>query len=201
MRFIPVLTGNAVFRADGATIGPVHPRAYGERTASGVFGHTQGGSSPCLRGTHDDEALPRNGTRFIPVLTGNAAFPKYAVFIPAVHPRAYGERYIDGKQVQFLTGSSPCLRGTPAIREMSIRFNRFIPVLTGNARNFCTQFHSSTVHPRAYGERDNARCRPNLAPGSSPCLRGTRKCCPASYTHNRFIPVLTGNAENCRIHH
>ena len=78
LRFIPVLTGNALCSCCTASCTTVHPRAYGERVSRKVLRGEVRGSSPCLRGTHSWFGDDHLGKRFIPVLTGNAGTTRAA---------------------------------------------------------------------------------------------------------------------------
>jgi len=131
------------------------------------------GSSPCLRGTVSQLKLSHAQYRFIPVLTGNGSICLASAMASAVHPRAYGERAIQGPLGRCPCGSSPCLRGTVEREIVSSPPSRFIPVLTGNGEIIHPASNCSPVHPRAYGERTSERSQRAEHYGSSPCLRGT----------------------------
>jgi len=132
-RFIPVRTGNALWQCTQHEARPVHPRAYGERVHSLWNATFQLGSSPCVRGTPLTWSRSTSRQRFIPVRTGNAHFQRWKPTVPAVHPRAYGERVICSGFCYAACGSSPCVRGTPSVRCCCCVCVRFIPVRTGNA--------------------------------------------------------------------
>ncbi len=132
------------------------------------------GSSPCLRGTLKRGLIRNKNARFIPVLTGNTILNTPADQAEAVHPRAYGEHFIQYIMRLFPIGSSPCLRGTLIRKYSDIKKARFIPVLTGNTRTKQRITTFISVHPRAYGEHFRAIIKATGKCGSSPCLRGTR---------------------------
>jgi len=70
---------------------------------------------------------------------------------------------------------------------------RFIPARAGNGHPATTNRPTSTVHPRARGERRRRRCGWGSSLGSSPRARGTvrsRSCRPPFL---RFIPARAGN--------
>ena len=131
------------------------------------------GSSPCIRGTQILIYRPIRSTRFIPVHTGNTMKPTVEQVIITVHPRAYGEHRVLLLLLLHSHGSSPCIRGTRAISEMKTKFNRFIPVHTGNTNGTFNPPPPPPVHPRAYGEHDCTVWLLNSLKGSSPCIRGT----------------------------
>ena len=112
LRFIPALAGNGMLSVWCRVALTVHPRACGERLFPVNPNPVLIGSSPRLRGT--DPTVYHSGTihRFIPALAGNGSNFRSETRMPAVHPRACGERggHDGGGKVQG--GSSPRLRGT-----------------------------------------------------------------------------------------
>ena len=73
---------------------------------------------------------------------------------------------------------------------------RFIPARAGNADASTAVAASSTVHPRAGGEREENITERDVQYGSSPRGRGTRGLIPAPYSLTRFIPARAGNARD-----
>ena len=92
------------------------------------------------------------------------------------------------------TGSSPRLRGTRVHRRGARRRVRFIPAPAGNATLPRRQWRTSSVHPRACGERRGSMRPSSSSGGSSPRLRGTRTVTIAGASRSRFIPAPAGNA-------
>ena len=90
-RFIPVHTGNTGSIWTFVSLNAVHPRAYGEHSTSFLQVPSDGGSSPCIRGTLTDKWGDVQDCRFIPVHTGNTNLILCVITAPPVHPRAYGE--------------------------------------------------------------------------------------------------------------
>ena len=70
---------------------------------------------------------------FIPAPAGNADVAEGAHDLPAVHPRACGERVSAALIVSSSCGSSPRLRGTRYNDFGHTENNRFIPAPAGNA--------------------------------------------------------------------
>ena len=58
-RFIPVDTGNTQTHRVGYAPYAVHPRGYGEHIAFALDMLRVGGSSPWIRGTHQDRVVTR----------------------------------------------------------------------------------------------------------------------------------------------
>ena len=97
-------------------------------------------------------------TRLLPVLrAGNAPSPARSSRPTAVHPRACGERAAWRARKSPPVGSSPRLRGTLQRLGELDRLARFIPAPAGNARAARRRAILPSVHPRACGERPNAR--------------------------------------------
>lgn len=74
--------------------------------------------------------------RYIPVRTGQILPRLYTLFLPWVHPRAYGADYnLMCQKIENL-GSSPCIRGGFITHYHSTKIPRLIPVYTGRILNF-----------------------------------------------------------------
>ncbi len=167
-------TGNTSLFIASSSAHSVHPRAYGEHWCVHVFGHHVRGSSPCIRGTLSHTVRKSLKMRFIPVHTGNTPRISLRTIISPVHPRAYGEHLQSMQPVNIRYGSSPCIRGTPAINATCEYSIRFIPVHTGNTKKSLNKMRFTPVHPRAYGEHAWECGGLTGFDGSSPCIRGTR---------------------------
>ncbi len=113
VRFIPACAGNS----------PKHT----------VLPHTSRGSSPRVRGTRGSTLEPRHDRRFIPACAGNSTTTTAAKPTPAVHPRVCGELLAVGVENAPLSGSSPRVRGTPAVLGRTGAGGRFIPACAGNS--------------------------------------------------------------------
>ncbi len=94
--------------------------------------------------------------------------------MPAVHPRVCGERRLTVYVGKLGIGSSPRVRGTPALGYWDYLVARFIPACAGNAPRPRPGRSRRAVHPRVCGERE--QCDRDLRPAE------------------RFIPACAGNA-------
>jgi len=90
-------------------------------------------------------------------------------------------------------GSSPRMRGTPCHAEYSAGTPRFIPAHAGNTCNGNDKDKPCAVHPRACGEHLTPAVSVTGNRGSSPRMRGTRRCQPFYRDAKRFIPAHAGN--------
>ncbi len=173
LRFIPAPAGNIGDPRENATIATVHPRACGEHSRIVLVEVVYLGSSPRLRGTFGHQADEFLHRRFIPAPAGNICVALMFQNQLAVHPRACGEHFLQGRLQEGIFGSSPRLRGTSLRRACCRTPCRFIPAPAGNIWPSRPSSSAASVHPRACGEhRWKIFLRP--APdGSSPRLRGT----------------------------
>ena len=171
-RFIPARAGNTTPSASTARSAPVHPRTCGEHRCSGLLRMCRIGSSPHVRGTLDRRVARLLPDRFIPARAGNTLRPpspncrrsvhprtcgEHLSFLSrsrrsAVHPRTCGEHAYSPSMAGPYTGSSPHVRGTPALPGQQFRRLRFIPARAGNTRLARRTRMVVTVHPRTCGE-------------------------------------------------
>ncbi len=131
-RFIPAHAGNTPSISAWVSSTPVHPRACGEHFATIARTRPVLGSSPRMRGTLLHLEQRTGDLRFIPAHAGNTA-----VIIPnppprAVHPRACGEHVPEPVRARELHGSSPRMRGTHQVQDVTMLGWRFIPAHAGN---------------------------------------------------------------------
>ena len=152
-RFIPASAGNARVFLRGSSRGSVHPRECGERGKPEFANRHHGGSSPRVRGTHQQAAYPPPADRFIPASAGNAACGALVALVAPVHPRECGERLAGKYAAQPTAGSSPRVRGTHHHSLRNSHAQRFIPASAGNAFLPLKTPPTETVHPRECGER------------------------------------------------
>jgi len=92
---IPACAGNACTTLARLALGAVHPRVCGERAQTATLNSPYTGSSPRVRGTRVAGRRRVDARRFIPACAGNA--------------------WDANPWVAAIGGSSPRVRGTPAI--------------------------------------------------------------------------------------
>ena len=90
-RFIPAPAGNTFSRRPCRLTAPVHPRACGEHSRCLFICDRITGSSPRLRGTHQEGERAAGLLRFIPAPAGNTYAVEFLTLTLPVHPRACGE--------------------------------------------------------------------------------------------------------------
>ena len=173
-RFIPARAGNSASSVAEGSFVSVHPRACGELHSTTAGGTYADGSSPRVRGTHQEPRVGQLNERFIPARAGNS------VRVCTLAGTA--------------TGSSPRVRGTRDIDGWDFKSIRFIPARAGNSRLQDSGQRLFSVHPRACGELVAEAWTPHIRAGSSPRVRGTRGFAPSSEREFRFIPARAGNS-------
>ena len=151
------------------------------------------GASPRMRGTDEDPAVDDHRRRCIPAHAGNGACQAGAFASPSVHPRACGERVLNGASPVNYDGASPRMRGTARSPVPRCARRRCIPAHAGNGAAVCATVSPRAVHPRACGERALQARDLLFGGGASPRMRGTgvpqRGAAPA----RRCIPAHAGN--------
>ncbi len=174
----------------------MHPRACGERSPLMKLERKAYGASPRMRGTAAACRAPCAGCRCIPAHAGNGLPAHVAAWRVSVHPRACGERVASGCLYAQPVGASPRMRGTGSRAHRAAQDQRCIPAHAGNGTHSVTCTASSTVHPRACGERHDSVVAVGQVGGASPRMRGTDPDAGASGSCRRCIPAHAGNGHD-----
>ena len=151
-RLIPAHAGNSSATARSRCRPPVHPRACGEFDPAAAETSPARGSSPRMRGIPDVFVRAQFDARFIPAHAGNSQTCCSRKSAAAVHPRACGEFCVARCFSRYSSGSSPRMRGIPAVHPPSPSGGRFIPAHAGNSPKNRFRRLITPVHPRACGE-------------------------------------------------
>ena len=131
-RIIPADAGNTLTGLRGVRTGEDHPRGCGEHPLDGVVTNRQWGSSPRMRGTHEHAKAELETLRIIPADAGNTGSGQDRRLDRTDHPRGCGE-HLSGITPQVETlGSSPRMRGTPALQPRLGLVHGIIPADAGN---------------------------------------------------------------------
>ena len=90
-------------------------------------------------------------------------------------------------------GSSPRMRGTHQIRDVSADIHGIIPAYAGNTRAFRRSWLLPWDHPRVCGEHSDGWSVMRTDVGSSPRMRGTLSCSAITEPVVGIIPAYAGN--------
>ena len=173
-----------------------HPRVCGEHCGehSASFGVL--GSSPRMRGTHSRCRRAANVTGIIPAYAGNTITLSAMHEAYWDHPRVCGEHATGASTQVNCTGSSPRMRGTPAVTEATNNTARIIPAYAGNTPAACWKSWQAWDHPRVCGEHQSCLQRIRLSRGSSPRMRGTLRGLTLGLDSPGIIPAYAGNTDH-----
>ena len=177
-RFIPACAGNSPAWRLGKGSCSVHPRVCGELRRGGVLAVRGAGSSPRVRGTRPFSRPMSRHCRFIPACAGNSAPAVPELTDLTVHPRVCGELSALRLAIAANSGSSPRVRGTPALGCRRDHRHRFIPACAGNSPTFARFTGWSSVHPRVCGELCAALARSSWPPRFIPACAGNSSTIP-----------------------
>ena len=174
VRIIPAHAGQTSRRRRVPVTNSDHPRACGANVTLDGLIIVPGGSSPRMRGKRCDPSPRRRPRRIIPAHAGQTSQLEHSVYSPADHPRACGANVSSDGMLSRCTGSSPRMRGKPALHSRAGVGHRIIPAHAGQTRSLPLMLWSCPDHPRACGANSMRRrcCCRNV--GSSPRMRGKR---------------------------
>ena len=130
-RFIPACAGIGVLGAERALQIAVHPRLCGDRIHIDRLMIDSYGSSPPVRGSAEGRRRFSAFYRFIPACAGIGDTTSSGLYITSVHPRLCGDRPSGIQYIQFLSGSSPPVRGSVNDNGGELAAKRFIPACAG----------------------------------------------------------------------
>ena len=156
------------------------------------------GSSPRVRGkrfhAHDDYPA----SRLIPACAGKTGRGRSFVHPLRAHPRVCGENITISLRASIHRGSSPRVRGKPALDPHQAGAGRLIPACAGKTEQVVFCRIRPGAHPRVCGENAPPRSSSARASGSSPRVRGKRRRRPPCRTRVRLIPACAGKTGRTR---
>ena len=170
-----------------------HPRVCGEHPMQQLGHERAPGSSPRMRGTRGRRIRHRLQRRIIPAYAGNTRNQRKGQRPSWDHPRVCGEHLFCDAQFVLFPGSSPRMRGTPAIHIIPEILFGIIPAYAGNTIGKVVVNNKGRDHPRVCGEHAALTIILSVAGGSSPRMRGTPVCRPIPHSSRGIIPAYAGN--------
>ena len=173
-----------------------HPRVCGEHKVDDSTGEGAWGSSPRMRGTLRRAFRKFRRLGIIPAYAGNTQPVSPCRQCNRDHPRVCGEHATGASTQVNCTGSSPRMRGTPAVTEATNNTARIIPAYAGNTPAACWKSWQAWDHPRVCGEHQSCLQRIRLSRGSSPRMRGTLRGLTLGLDSPGIIPAYAGNTDH-----
>ena len=153
----------------------------------------ENGSSPRMRGIRKRARLHPLRLWFIPADAGNTMTRLTSLKAWTVHPRGCGEYCTGRAWCDFVSGSSPRMRGIRVRNPNHWRVRRFIPADAGNTVHAKKRHEAQSVHPRGCGEYIHLIGVDAPFGGSSPRMRGILGEAHWLQVRQRFIPADAGN--------
>ena len=129
---IPAYAGNTTQRLNSFAVGRDRPRVCGEHRPEHHIVPVLRGSSPRMRGTLQTWLGGLVFRGIIPAYAGNTTNCGGCRNRSRDHPRVCGEHATGASTQVNCTGSSPRMRGTPAVTEATNNTARIIPAYAGN---------------------------------------------------------------------
>ena len=150
------------------------------------------GSSPRVRGKQARVHEPVDQGRLIPACAGKTGGGRCRAPAGRAHPRVCGENHVAGHIHLLLVGSSPRVRGKHGDARGVEHVQGLIPACAGKTRPRIRRAGSPTAHPRVCGENCPDAMRTGTPRGSSPRVRGKRRCRRWRGRRGRLIPACAG---------
>ncbi|EFW09849.1 hypothetical protein HMPREF9005_1173 [Actinomyces sp. oral taxon 178 str. F0338] len=149
-----------------------HPRACGENLSVRIPTPARSGSSPRVRGKLEGVAGEPQPGGLIPARAGKTFFTDAEDGVAGAHPRACGENTYSNIEQDWISGSSPRVRGKPGRGREVEAVAGLIPARAGKTALSPTRARRWWAHPRACGENSAPASAMLTAEGSSPRVRG-----------------------------
>ena len=157
-----------------------------------MFGHTEPGSSPRVRGKHPVFVEALFNTGLIPACAGKTISTRQPQHFTLAHPRVCGENRSQQLTRLVLAGSSPRVRGKPFGLAHARWSSGLIPACAGKTFLYGTVDSPRRAHPRVCGENAARSVYALCTAGSSPRVRGKRTSGPRRRGWRGLIPACAG---------
>ena len=157
---------------------------------------TRGGSSPRMRGKLGPLNPKRRAPRLIPAYAGKTRAIVFRPVLRRAHPRVCGENLTVNENGEISGGSSPRMRGKRHGGRRKLSRDRLIPAYAGKTWCGIRPRRTERAHPRVCGENITGRRDLDIAPGSSPRMRGKHAAKKGASTISGLIPAYAGKTLN-----
>ena len=136
---IPACAGKTMVRARSSGLARAHPRVCGENPLTGLTRPRAAGSSPRVRGKRLSGKWAALVAGLIPACAGKTIFGSPLGKKAGAHPRVCGENRRITRWSTFATGSSPRVRGKPALVDYVQDARGLIPACAGKTSHLVTR--------------------------------------------------------------
>ena len=190
---IPACAGSTTCRNSRASADWDHPRMCGEHRIVVHGRAVRVGSSPHVRGAPGLglDACPVVG--IIPACAGSTCFRAGGYACRRDHPRMCGEHSMGSCSRRGCWGSSPHVRGAPALPSTSSMVIGIIPACAGSTLETIRYQHAMWDHPRMCGEHWFGDLLRAVWAGSSPHVRGAHPVFIGVVYEHGIIPACAGS--------
>ena len=191
-RLIPAGAGQTGRTRGGPKWRWAHPRRCGADDRPEVKPHADGGSSPQVRGRLMVQDYAGGNSGLIPAGAGQTPLTLGQKGDTAAHPRRCGADSSTTSPPVNWTGSSPQVRGRPAMNACGCSPTRLIPAGAGQTGRTRGGPKWRWAHPRRCGADDRPEVKPHADGGSSPQVRGRLMVQDYAGGNSGLIPAGAG---------
>ena len=193
---IPACAGKTRRRWAARRRVPAHPRVCGENRTVVLYARGDLGSSPRVRGKLGQrrEGTPLRG--LIPACAGKTGHRGRSPSSGTAHPRVCGENGWHRHRIRPNPGSSPRVRGKPALAARMAAAMGLIPACAGKTAIWVAHRLGASAHPRVCGENGTPLSAEEAREGSSPRVRGKLALTGGAHDPPGLIPACAGKTQS-----
>ena len=149
-----------------------------------------------MRGAHFFPARRTAFSGIIPAYAGSTRCSPATRQRARDHPRVCGEHVEYSAPSVYSVGSSPRMRGAPAVVVLEVVRVGIIPAYARSTGRRARTSTGSRDHPRVCGEHQGGGPQLRRAPGSSPRMRGAHRGVPLDNRGEGIIPAYAGSTSS-----
>ena len=151
-----------------------------------------------MRGKRPVPASEQQDQRIIPASAGQTGHTVHPFGATTDHPRECGANPRFDRRQASKQGSSPRVRGKLTIQKKPAYPRRIIPASAGQTEPPACRHRQRSDHPRECGANWETVWNAIVAFGSSPRVRGKRRCRWGPRARARIIPASAGQTSSSR---
>ena len=190
---IPAYAGSTDAPREPRQLGEDHPRVCGEHSLRCDFRNPRLGSSPRMRGAHNERDDVELGVGIIPAYAGSTRRQLVFTYPHRDHPRVCGEHAPASTRRLVARGSSPRMRGAHTTGADNSFSDGIIPAYAGSTSERPSCRCRTWDHPRVCGEHRLSWVSPWRLLGSSPRMRGAQRLGALPLVDYGIIPAYAGS--------